>query len=457
MAAVILAGGEGTRMKSAQPKVLHRLCGRPMIKYVIEAVKKAGIERIILVVGHWAEEARRAVEPGVKLVIQKEPLGTGHALRTAESSLRDFEGIILVLCGDTPLLRAETLRDFVNYHNQNQVSATILTAFLKIPTGYGRIIRNSQGIVERIVEEKDATADERKICEINSGAYCFDKANVFRALRQIKSKNKQKEFYLTDAIEILKNNGESIAAYPVPDELETLGINSRLELAEAEKIMREKINAKWMKKGVTLVDPASTFIGGDVKIGPDTIIYPCCFIEGKTSIGKSCLIGPSVRLIDATLGNRVEIQFAVARKSLIEDEAQIGPFCSLRPETVIKKGAKVGTFVEIKKTVIEEKSKVPHLSYIGDATIGKNVNVGAGTITCNYDGIRKHQTVIKDDAFIGSDTMLVAPVKIGKGAVTGAGSTITQDVPPGGLGLERAEQKNIKGWAKRHFKKEEEK
>jgi bifunctional UDP-N-acetylglucosamine pyrophosphorylase/glucosamine-1-phosphate N-acetyltransferase len=446
-AAVILAAGEGTRMKSDLPKVLHRISGRPMIAYVSDAVREAGIRRLLVVVGKKSKEMTDWL-PGAQVVVQEEQLGTGHALRKSVPYLRDFKGALLVLCGDTPLISPGTLKALTRQHTRTGAAATILTALMLDPTGYGRIVRAGDS-VERIVEEKDASPEERRIREINTGTYCFNKETLFSSLPKIRRENSQKEFYLTDIIEILKAGGHKVASYQVAEEDEIMGVNTRKELADAERMMRLRIVGKWMAKGVTFIDPNSTFVGGEVKIGKDTNVYPYTFLEGKTTIGSRCTIGPSVRLVDSRVGNGVEIQYAVIRESVVEDGASLGPFCSLRGGTRIRKGSKVGSFVEIKKSEVGEGSKVPHLSYVGDTLIGKNVNVGAGAVTCNYDGIKKNRTIIEDDVFVGSDTMLVAPVRVGKGAVTGAGSVITKNVPAYGLGLERSEQKNIEGWAKK--------
>lgn len=447
IAAVVLAAGEGARMRSDLPKVLHRISGRPMVAYVVDAVREAGIRRALVVVSKQPKEMTAWLS-GAEVVVQKEQLGTAHALLKAEPHLRDFKGTVLVLCGDTPLISPETLKAMARHHRKTGAAATILTTVMQNPTGYGRVLRTADS-VERIVEERDASPPERKIKEINTGTYCFDKEKLFSSLPKIQRENRQKEFYLTDVIEILRASGHKISSYQASEEAEVMGVNTRKELAEAERIMRLRIIEKWMARGVTFIDPNSTFVGGEVRIGRDTTIYPYTFLEGKTTVGNGCTVGPSVRLVDSRVGNEVEIQYAVVRDSVIEDGASLGPFCSLRGGTRIKKGCKVGSFVEIKKSEIGEGSKVPHLSYVGDTLIGKNVNVGAGAVTCNYDGVKKNRTVIEDDVFVGSDTMLVAPVRVGKGAVTGAGSVITKNVPAYSLGLERSEQKNIEGWAKK--------
>lgn len=449
LAVVVLAAGEGTRMKSAHPKVLHQICGQPLLKYVINEAKELRPARIVAVIGHQAEKVTALLGSEIHLVIQDEQRGTAHAVSVSESKLIDFDGTVMVACGDTPLITHDTLRKLFEMHKNTQASATLLSAKLPNPVGYGRIVRRSDGTVERIVEEKDATEDEKKILEINSGFYCFEKDDLFEAIKEIGCQNAQKEFYLTDIVGILKRAGKKIAVCVAEDSSEIAGVNSRRELAQAQETMQGRINDKLMESGVTLVAPHLTFVGPEVEIGKDTIIHPLCFLEGNTKIGEECHLGPSVHLVDMTVGKQVKMENVVAEDCIVEDAASLGPFCRLRPGTVIKKGARVGSYVEIKKSEVGEGSKIPHLSYIGDAQIGKGVNVGAGTITCNYDGVEKHQTVIEDGAFIGSDTMLVAPVKVGKGATTGAGSTINKDVPEDSLALERSEQKIVKGWSRK--------
>jgi bifunctional UDP-N-acetylglucosamine pyrophosphorylase/glucosamine-1-phosphate N-acetyltransferase len=343
------------------------------------------------------------------------------------------------------------LRDLTRVHAKSAAAATVLTAKVSRPKGYGRIIRGDGGI-KKIVEERDASPDELYIREVNTGTYCFDSKKLFRALQKIKPDNDQQEYYLTDVIEVLNSAGERVVAKQADDETEVLGVNSRVELADAEMILRARINESFMEKGVTLVHPPLTYIDADVEIGRDTIIYPLSFLFGKTVVGEGCHIGPSCQITDSVVEDGVMISFAVLDRVRIEKGAKIGPFSHLRPETRVGEGGKVGSFVEIKKGDIGKGSKVPHLSYIGDATIGKDVNVGAGTITCNFNGVTKNRTVIEDEAFIGSDSILIAPIKIGKGAYTGAGSIISKDVPADALGIERSEQKNIKGWAKRKLR-----
>ena len=448
LAVLVLAAGEGTRMKSSRPKVLHTICGEPMIHFVLKSVRSLNPERTIVIVGHRADEVKAALE-GVDFALQEEQLGTGHAVSTVEDMLADFVGTVIVLSGDTPLLSAETLQRMLDIHTSNEAAATLLTARMNNPTGYGRIIRSSTGAVQAIVEQKEATDEQKAIAEVNSGTYCFDKEKLFEALKGIDSNNQQGEFYLTDAIKVLSDGGGTIMACLADEPEETMGVNTRVQLAEADRIMRGRINEKLMLAGVTLLDPTTTFIADSVTIGRDTVIYPMTFISGDTKIGENCIIGPASRLVDCLVGNAVVIESSVVKESVIEDSAELGPFCHVRPGTLVKTGAKVGGFVEVKKSEIGRGSKVPHLSYIGDTHIGDYVNIGAGSITCNYDGANKYQTVIEDGAFVGSDTMLVAPVRIGKGAFTAAGSVITKDVPADSLAVERSDQTIINDWAKK--------
>ncbi|WP_310794965.1 bifunctional UDP-N-acetylglucosamine diphosphorylase/glucosamine-1-phosphate N-acetyltransferase GlmU [Desulfofundulus thermocisternus] len=446
LAAVILAAGKGTRMKSGLPKVMHRVCGRPMIEYVLDAVQGAGVEEIVVVVGFGGDLVARTVQDRARVVYQHQQLGTAHALLQAAPVLGNFPGAILVVCGDTPLVTSSTLARLAAAHAEMGARATILTAILEDPTGYGRVIRDGEGRVQRIVEQRDATPRELAVKEINTGIYCFSAPGLFDALSAIKSENAQGEYYLTDIIGQLVQQGEPVAALKVEDPREVEGINDRRQLARMEAYLRQQILEELMLSGVTVVDPATTFVDRNVKIGPDTVIYPFTIIEGNTVIGRNCVIGPGSRLIDVQTGEGVVIEHSVIRESKIGDKCTIGPFAYIRPGCVLAPEVKVGDFVELKKTVVGRGSKIPHLSYVGDATVGSGVNIGAGTITCNYDGEKKWPTVIGDGAFIGSNTNLVAPVEVGKGAFIGAGSTITRDVPPGALGIERGRQRNIENW-----------
>ncbi|MDI6874303.1 bifunctional UDP-N-acetylglucosamine diphosphorylase/glucosamine-1-phosphate N-acetyltransferase GlmU [Candidatus Solincola sp.] len=455
--ALVLAAGEGTRMRSDRPKVLHAVCGRPMVAWVLDAlqpIREEGmLDRILVVVGNGAQEVASEVGDRAECIIQEERKGTGHAVMIAAPHVREDE--VLVLTADSPLITTGTLRALIRRHEERRPAATLLAAVLEDPTGYGRIKRDERGTVVGVVEETEADEKEKAIREVNTSTYVFDWGRLSAALPRLQPDNAKGEYYLTDALALLAREG-GLEIYTTPDPEEVLGVNSRVHLARAEEIMRSRINRRWMEEGVTMEDPATAYIGPEVVIGRDTVLRPMVILEGKTVVGRNCLLGPGVRIVDSRLGDGVTVEQSVIRESELEEGVSVGPFASLRPGTVLRAGSKAGTFVEIKKTVVGRRSKVPHLSYMGDAEIGEDVNVGAGSITCNYDGIRKHRTVIGDRAFIGSDTMFVAPVRIGEGAVTGAGSTITRDVPPGALGVERSKQRNILEYRKRARKEEAE-
>ena len=449
MVAIVLAAGEGTRMKSRLPKVLHQVCGKPMIKYVIDRLEELNIDKKIVIIGYKGNLVKETLGKKVDYIWQKEQLGTGHALAQCREILAKFKGDLLVLSGDTPLLTTQTLKRLIEVQREKNALATILTAILKPPTGYGRVVRHGDGTIRKIVEEEDATIIELANEEVNAGTYCFKKEAIFQALEKIRPENVQEEYYLTDAIEVLTRKGHRVEACTTDEADEIIGINSRKDLSLATKIMREHILDRLMLNGVTIIDPLTTTIDREVEIGRDTIIYPFTIVEGKTKIGQDCIIGPAVQIKDSKIAHKVEIKNSSVQNSIIESEARIGPYAHLRPESRIGKKAKIGNFVEIKKSTIGKESKVSHMSYIGDATLGENINIGAGTITCNYDGFKKYPTYIEDKVFVGSNTNFIAPVKIGKGAVIGAGSTITEDVPPYALAIARGRQRNIKGWAKK--------
>jgi len=453
LAVVILAAGQGTRMKSDIPKVLHAVGGKPMLSQVVQCARALDAQPIIPVIGHGAELVRSTLcNEELTFVLQEQQLGTGHALQCAEAALNGFAGDLLLLCGDVPLLREVTLRSLVEHHQKTNASVTILTAEMDDPTGYGRILRGPNG-VELIVEEKDATDAQRQVREINTGIYLFRAPQVFALLRQLDNRNAQGEYYLTDVVAATRLAGERVEALLAADAQETTGINDRVQLAEADGILRGRINAAHQRAGVTLVDPAATYIGPDVVIGPDTLVHPGVHLRGRTTIGRACEIEPGVVITDCTIGDRVHLKpGSVLSESTIGNTCAVGPMAHLRPGTVLTGNNKIGNFVETKKAVIGEKSQASHLTYIGDATLGKNVNIGCGTITCNYDGVNKHQTTIEDDVFVGSDTQFIAPVTIGRGSLIAAGSTITKDVPPDALAISRVEQKNIEGWVKKHKK-----
>ena len=444
---VVLAAGKGTRMKSKLPKVLHRVCGKPMLRHVLDAAKAAGARRNIVVVGFGGEEVEQAIGDQAEFVTQAEQLGTGHAVLQAKELLSGEKGTLMVLCGDTPLLTGNLLKKLYQAHEESGAKATVLTAIMPDAAGYGRIIRTADGSVEKIVEHKDATEEERKVREVNSGIYCFDTKALFEALAKVKNDNAQGEYYLPDVLEILRNGGEKIRAVAADDYEETLGINSRSQLAGAEKILRHRKNEELMAEGVTIMDPDTTFIDADVAIGQDTVIYPFTWIEGKTVIGENCVLGPSSRFQDMVIGNGVTAQFVYGHECEVADGVTMGPYVHLRPDTKLAKGVKIGNFVEVKNSNIGEGTKLPHLSYIGDCDMGANVNMGCGTITVNYDGKKKFRTVVGDNAFIGCNSNLVAPVTVEDGAYIGAGSTITKRVPKDNLAIARSRQTNIEGWA----------
>lgn len=452
-AAVVLAAGLGTRMKSRLPKVMHEICGKPMITYVLDAVEAAGSAPVLVVVGYRADLVQKAVGERGRCVVQAEQLGTGHAVMQVEDALRDYEGIVAVIAGDAVFLSGEDLMALVHGHQESKASATVLSAVLDDPSGYGRIVRGEHDEVVRIVEERDASPEEAAISEVNSSIYCFNKQDLFDALRDIAPDNAQREYYLTDVIGVMVERGWPVRVVRAKDPLLAQGVNTRVQLAEAERIFRDRVRRRLMTSGVTLIDPPSTFVDFDVDIGRDTVILPFTIIQGKTAIGEGCTIGPHVRMVNTRVADGASVENAVVIEATIGPGATVGPYSYLRPGTVLDENAKVGTFVEVKKSVIGKGSKVPHQTYLGDATVGERVNVGAGTITCNYDGWRKHPTVIEDGVFIGSNSNLVAPVKIGKGAYVAAGSTITRDVPAGALGIARGLQKDIPGWAERKLRR----
>jgi bifunctional UDP-N-acetylglucosamine pyrophosphorylase/glucosamine-1-phosphate N-acetyltransferase len=448
--AVILAAGLGTRMKSGLVKVLHLLAGKPLVRHVLNAVADTGPVKVILVLGHQSDKVKSVVEDyHVETVLQAEQLGTGHAVQQAAAAIAAASGPVLVLCADTPLLTGNTLKSIVERHSKSRATITVLTMQMEDPFGYGRIVRNRSG-VQRIVEEKDATPAQKRIREVNSGIYCFDQKFLLSSLTALKKNNAQGEYYLTDIIAIAKKQKKKIIALLCSDPVEVMGVNSRYDLSQAETVMRERINRKWMLEGVTMLDPKTTFIGSAVTLGRDVNLYPGVRLEGRTSIGDGCTIHSGSRIIDSALDQAVTIKdCCVIEESTIASDAVIGPFAHLRPKSVIGEKAKIGNFVEVKKSTFGRGSKASHLSYIGDATIGKDVNIGAGMITCNYDGYEKFQTVIEDNVFVGSDVQMVAPIKIGHDAIIAAGTTITRDVPADALAISRVPQEIREGFASR--------
>ncbi|KOS63047.1 bifunctional UDP-N-acetylglucosamine diphosphorylase/glucosamine-1-phosphate N-acetyltransferase GlmU [Lysinibacillus agricola] len=440
--AVILAAGQGTRMKSKLYKVLHPVCGKPMVQHVVDHVQTLDVNRIVTVVGHGAEKVKQQLGDKSEYVLQAEQLGTAHAVQQAEAILGSEEGTTLVVCGDTPLIRPETMQALFEHHQAKNAKATILTAIAENPTGYGRILRGDNGQVEQIVEQKDASAEQRLVKEINTGTYCFDNKALFETLKLVKNDNAQGEYYLPDVIEILQKQGDVVEAYVTEDFEETLGVNDRVALSQAEALMRTRINEKHMRNGVTIINPEATYISVDAVIGRDTVIQPGSMIEGATVIGEDCIIGPNTQVIDSRIGDRTTVHSSVVRESAIAEDTAIGPFANIRPLSDIGSHVKIGNFVEVKKSKLGNDTKVSHLSYIGDAEIGSNVNIGCGSITVNYDGKNKFQTIIEDDVFVGCNTNLVAPVKVGKGSFIAAGSTITKEVPEDALAIARARQEN---------------
>ncbi len=451
---VVLAAGKGTRMKSVLPKVLHPAAGLPLLEHVLRTADQLSPRTIVIVVGHQAEavEAALSTRPGLEFARQAPQLGTGHALLQAERALAKAHGTLLLLSGDVPLLRAGTLQELVRHHEGRRAAATVLTAIVDDPHGYGRIERLN-GRITAIVEHKDASAEQRRLREINSGIYAFDIGPLFESLRQIGSTNAQGEYYLPDLVRIYRDRGLVVETVTLDDPREIMGVNSRKELAQVAGVLRMARNDDLMAAGITLVDPATAYIGPDVAIGVDTIIHPNVHLEGKTRIGIGCEIQSNVRIVDSLIEDGVLIDsFCLIADSTIRRGARVGPFARLRPASEVGEDAHIGNFVELKNTTIGRGSKAGHLTYLGDSTIGERVNIGAGTITCNYDGTSKHPTTIEDDAFIGSDSQLIAPVRVGRGAYVAAGSSITEDVPPGSLAIARGQQVTKPGWVEKHRK-----
>lgn len=445
---VILAAGEGKRMKSSLSKVLHEVCGKSLLGHVLVAAEAVS-DRQVVVIGHGKEEVRTAAGEKYDYVVQEEQLGTGHAVKMAREFLSIEE--VLILCGDTPLISEEVLRALIAEHRKERSLGTVLTADIPFPTGYGRIIRGERGKVLRIVEEKDASKDERRIHEINTGTYCFHGPSLLTVLDSLSTDNKQGEYYLTDVMEILANQGET-AACKLSDHRFSLGVNTKEQLSEAATVMRELKNKKLMLEGVTMPDPTTVYIDVDVEIGMDTVIYPNTIIEGKSKLGKGCKIGPNSHLTDALLGDNITLQHSVIVDSSVAKGSVIGPFAYIRPGTEIGPEVKIGDFVEVKNSKIGAGTKVPHLTYVGDAEIGPKANLGAGTIVVNYDGRVKHKTYIGEGSFIGCNSNLIAPLKIGERAFVAAGSTINNDVPSGSLALARPRQVIKQGLAKKFLK-----
>ena len=455
LAVIVLAAGKGTRMKSETPKVLHRIAGRPMLFYPLEVLRRLRLRNVVVVLGHGAERVKEEVElGGVDVCVQRPQLGTGHAVMCALKGMDGFRGDVLVLSGDTPLITSTTLKGFLRFHRRGRrgvrPALSLITTLVDNPTGYGRIVRDRDGAVERIVEERDATSQEREIREINTGIYLISSDFLFENIHRLERNNNQSEYYLTDLIHLAVREGRRVSALTHVDPHEVMGINNRIELATACRIMRTRIANELMLNGVTIMDPEVTYIDYGVRVGVDTVLYPGVHLLGDTVVGRGCTVEEGVRIQDSRIGDGTTVRsYSVIEASRIGRDVMIGPFARLRPGNNLMDRVRVGNFVEVKNTRIGRGTKANHLTYLGDSVIGKDVNIGAGTITCNYDGVKKHQTVIEDGAFIGSDTQLVAPVRVRKNAYIGSGSTITRDVPGYSLALSRVEQRIIKDWVKK--------
>ena len=447
--AIILAAGEGSRMKSKKAKVLHEVLGKPMILRVLQTAQQAGLTEIAVITGHQAQQVEEALAgQDVVFFRQDQQLGTGHAVMQAEAFL-EKDADILILYGDTPLMESRTIQRLLDQQEASGAAVTVVSAQVDDPTGYGRIVRDEAGKFARIVEHKDATAQQRQIQEINTGIYCFDGGALQQALGRIQNDNAQGEYYLPDALALILADGREVNVLQAEDAGEFLGINTRSQLADAQRALQRRINQRLMEEGVTILDPNSTFIGEEVQIGMDTIIRPQTHLEGKTVIGENCEIGPCCRLTDMIVGNQTQIQFTVAMESKIGDETKVGPYAYIRPNCVIGDHIKVGDFVEVKNSVIGNGTKISHLTYVGDSDVGERINFGCGTVTVNYDGKKKYRTTIEDDVFIGCNANLVAPVTLKQGSYVAAGSTITKDVPENALAVARTRQSNLEGWHKK--------
>ena len=448
--AVILAAGQGTRMKSKLYKVLHPVCGKAMVDHVLTQLERVGIDQIVTVVGHGADQVKQLLGDRTTYALQAEQLGTGHAVMQAEDVLGQKDGITLVTCGDTPLFTAETFKQLFAYHEQQGAAATVLTAHTDQPFGYGRIIRDAAGTVAKIVEQKDATPEEAAVQEINTGVYCFNNQELFAALHQLSNDNAQGEYYLTDVIGILKQAGKQVGAFQMDDFTESMGVNDRVALANATRVMQQRINTRHMQNGVTMIDPATTYIDTDVQIGNDTVIEPGVVLKGKTSIGSDCVIGAHSEIRDSVIEDGVTVTASFLENAVMHKDSNIGPYSHLRPKAEIGVGVHIGNFCEVKNAQIGQNTKVGHLTYVGDATLGKEINIGCGTVFVNYDGMNKHHTNVGDYSFIGSGSNIIAPVEIGDHAYVAAGSTITDDVAPHDMGIARGRQVNKKGYYDRY-------
>ena len=446
--ALILAAGQGTRIKSNLPKVLHKVCGKEMVNHVIDTMRTAKIDDINVIIGKGAELVKsNTISRNVSYSLQEEQLGTGHAVKCAIEFLKDKKGIVGIFAGDAPLIKSNTIEELFDTHIKNNNSATLVTSIVSDPTGYGRVVRSGDEVI-KIVEHKDCNEEELKINEMNAAIYCFDIESLLSSLEKLSNNNSQGEYYLTDVIGILKEEGKKVGALSIDYE-ETIGVNSRVQLAEAEEVLRNRINNRHMENGVTLIDPKSIYIGSDVEIGKDTIIYPGNVIEGNSKIGEEVILYPNSRISNSIISNNVEIQSSVIIDSEIGEKTTVGPFAYIRPQSIIGKNARIGDFVEIKKSTIGNNTKVSHLTYIGDAEVGEGCNFGCGTVVVNYDGKNKHKTTIGNNSFIGCNTNLVSPVNVGDNSYIAAGSTITNDVNDSELAIARAKQRNIQGWVEK--------
>ena len=443
---VILAAGMGTRMKSKMPKGLHKVCGKPLSKWVIDASEAAGADKVCAVVGHKAETVKEVLGDVCEFALQAEQKGTGHAVMQAIDVIKNSKGEVVILNGDTPLITAETINKAIEYHKNNGNQATVITAILDDATGYGRIVRDNDGSVLKIVEQKDASKEEKKINEVNSGMYVFDAQSLVYALDKITPNNAQGEYYLTDTLEILLSAGKKIGGYAISDNDEIRGINDRVQLNEAEKIMQKRINEYHMRNGVTMRNPESVYIEDGVEIGNDTEICQNVTIKSGTKIGSDCVIGSGSMLDRAVIHDGVDVLSSVILESEVDEGTHVGPFAYIRPNCHVGKEVKVGDFVELKNSNIDDGTKISHLTYIGDSDVGKRVNFGCGTVTCNYDGKKKYRTTIGDDCFVGCNTNFVSPINVGDGVYIAAGSTITEDIPENSLSIARARQVNKEGW-----------
>lgn len=453
--AIILAAGKGTRMKSIHPKVVHQVCGKAMVNHVIDAARSAGVGETVVVLGHGIDEVRATVGEDVKIAVQAEQLGTGHAVMMADEYM-GLDDTIMVLCGDTPLIEAGTLEKFFAFHDEGGYAVSVLTTAVDDPRGYGRIIRDDQDRLLRIVEQKDANDHERAVKEINSGIYCFNGKYLKESLAKVDNNNAQGEYYLPDTIELIRKAGGLAGAYQGASIEELMGVNSRLQLSEAEATMRKRINERHMVNGVTIIDVASTYIDADVEIGSDTIVLPGCFLTKGSKIGSSCKIGPHTSIENSTIGDNTSVKKSEVIDARVGDNTNVGPFAYLRPKADIGNNCKIGDFVEVKNASFGDGSKASHLSYIGDAEVGKNVNIGCGVVFVNYDGKNKFRSIVKDNAFVGSNSNLVAPVIVEEDTFIATGSTITDDIPVGCLAIARQRQELKVGWVEKKRKRDAE-